>query len=174
MITDRIKHLMESKGLSAVAFAEKLGIQRSGLSHLFSGRNRPSLDLILKILEVFPDIQPEWLLQGKGDVTRFMSDDTTENTDVTSVNIKSESDVNNKSSGGITDVNTEITERVTDVNSESVVKNIPEDDDDQQPVYKVEMATVPENVPLPVTGEPDDEIIVLYPDGTYRSFAKRK
>jgi transcriptional regulator with XRE-family HTH domain len=52
--------------LNASAFADKIGVQRSSLSHLLSGRNKPSLDFILKILEVFPDVDLYWILNGKG------------------------------------------------------------------------------------------------------------
>jgi hypothetical protein len=36
------------------------------LSHLLSGRNKPSLDFILKILDVFPDVDLYWMINGKG------------------------------------------------------------------------------------------------------------
>lgn len=55
---------MESHGLTALAFAEKLGIERSGLSHLYNGRNKPSLELIMKVIEAFPEVSLEWLLRG--------------------------------------------------------------------------------------------------------------
>jgi transcriptional regulator with XRE-family HTH domain len=46
--------------LNASAFADKIGVQRSSLSHLLSGRNKPSLDFILKIVDVFPDVDLYW------------------------------------------------------------------------------------------------------------------
>jgi transcriptional regulator with XRE-family HTH domain len=52
--------------LSASAFADKIGVQRSSMSHLLSGRNKPSLDFVMKILEVFPDVDLYWILTGKG------------------------------------------------------------------------------------------------------------
>jgi antitoxin component HigA of HigAB toxin-antitoxin module len=52
-------------GLNASAFADKIGVQRSSLSHLLSGRNKPSLDFI-KILDVFPDVDLYWMINGKG------------------------------------------------------------------------------------------------------------
>lgn len=174
MITDRIKHLMESKGLSAVLFAEKLGIQRSGLSHLFSGRNRPSLDLILKILEVFPDVTPEWLLRGQGDLTRILPSNTSETTEITSVNTDMNRDVIIETLDNITDVNLLNSEDVTPVITGYVPKTFPEVAIDQEPVPVPEVASAPENAYPSVTGVSDDEIVVLYPDGTYRSFAKRK
>lgn len=62
----RIEFLLEYYNVSASAFADKLGIQRSGLSHLLSGRNKPSLDFILKVIETFPEVDIYWLLNGKG------------------------------------------------------------------------------------------------------------
>lgn len=66
MMVDRIKQLIEFKGLSTAAFAESININRSGLSHIFSGRNQPSLDLVMKILETYPEVSTEWLMFGKG------------------------------------------------------------------------------------------------------------
>jgi plasmid maintenance system antidote protein VapI len=53
--------LLDYYGLNASAFADKIGVQRSSLSHLLSGRNKPSLDFILKILDVFPDVDLYWI-----------------------------------------------------------------------------------------------------------------
>ncbi len=61
---------MTGYNLSASQLADKLGIQRSGLSHILSGRNRPGLDFAIKVLEKFPDINPDWLLLGKGVMLR--------------------------------------------------------------------------------------------------------
>ena len=62
----RLEIVLEYYGLNASAFADKIGVQRSSMSHLLSGRNKPSLDFILKILEVFPEIDLYWILIGKG------------------------------------------------------------------------------------------------------------
>jgi predicted transcriptional regulator len=50
----RLEIILDYYSLNASSFADKIGVQRSSLSHLLSGRNKPSLDFILKILEVFP------------------------------------------------------------------------------------------------------------------------
>ena len=50
---DRILKIMEREGLTPSKFAESIGIQRSAMSHIISGRNNPSLDVLLKILERF-------------------------------------------------------------------------------------------------------------------------
>lgn len=62
----RLEIILDYYGLSASSFADKIGVQRSSLSHLLSGRNKPSLDFILKIVEVFPDIDLYWILNGFG------------------------------------------------------------------------------------------------------------
>jgi len=63
---DRIKKIMEHYQMPPASFADTLKINRATLSHLFAGRNNPSLDIALKILEAFPEINMEWLLQGNG------------------------------------------------------------------------------------------------------------
>lgn len=65
---DRILKLIHKKGLTASKFAEEIGVQRSSISHILSGRNKPSLDLVLKILEKYPTINTDWLLTGKGEM----------------------------------------------------------------------------------------------------------
>lgn len=62
----RLEILFEYYGVNASTFADKIGVQRSSLSHLLSGRNKPSLDFILKILEVYPEIDLYWILNGRG------------------------------------------------------------------------------------------------------------
>ena len=57
---------MEHHGLTATLFADKIAVQRSSISHVLSGRNKPSLDFILKITSSFPDVDIYWLLNGKG------------------------------------------------------------------------------------------------------------
>lgn len=62
----RLEIILEYYSLSASGFADKIGVQRSSLSHLLSGRNRPSLDFIIKVVEVFPEVDLYWILNGKG------------------------------------------------------------------------------------------------------------
>jgi transcriptional regulator with XRE-family HTH domain len=55
---------MHDSELSAAAFADIIGVQRSSISHILSERNKPSLDFILKILHAYPSVSSEWLLKG--------------------------------------------------------------------------------------------------------------
>jgi transcriptional regulator with XRE-family HTH domain len=68
---DRILLILKSKNLSASKFADEIGVQRSSISHIFSGRNNPSLELIQKILKSYPDINPDWLIAGNGVMSKL-------------------------------------------------------------------------------------------------------
>lgn len=57
---------MEYYGESASSFAEKIGVQRSSISHILSGRNKPSLDFVLKMLHAYPEVDLYWLFNGRG------------------------------------------------------------------------------------------------------------
>jgi transcriptional regulator with XRE-family HTH domain len=62
---NRFKSLLEQLNLSPSEFADRIGVQRSSVSHVLSGRNKPSLDFLEKILNVFPDIDSTWLITGR-------------------------------------------------------------------------------------------------------------
>lgn len=64
--TTRLKEVMEFHQLTASLFADKIEVQRSSISHIISGRNKPSLDFILKVTNTFKDVDIYWLLNGKG------------------------------------------------------------------------------------------------------------
>jgi transcriptional regulator with XRE-family HTH domain len=74
----RLEIVLEYYGLNASAFADKIGVQRSSMSHLLSGRNKPSLDFVMKILEVFPDVDLYWILIGRGKFPRINEETSTE------------------------------------------------------------------------------------------------
>ena len=62
----RIDQILKFYDLSASAFADTIGVQRSSISHLLAGRNKPSLEFVLKVVSSFPDVDLYWLLFGKG------------------------------------------------------------------------------------------------------------
>ena len=59
---------MRAKNLTARQFAEEIGIQPSGMSHIMSGRNNPSLDFVSKVIRRYPEIDANWLLLGRGEM----------------------------------------------------------------------------------------------------------
>ncbi|WP_366663744.1 helix-turn-helix transcriptional regulator [Winogradskyella sp.] len=60
------------------SFAEKIGVQRSSISHLLSGRNKPSLDFIMKVLHAYPEVDLYWLMNGKGEFPKIEAQEKTE------------------------------------------------------------------------------------------------
>jgi transcriptional regulator with XRE-family HTH domain len=64
--TKRLEKILEYYSLTAAAFAEEIDFNRSTISHLLSGRNKPSLEFIMKLYQKFPEVDMDWLLFGKG------------------------------------------------------------------------------------------------------------
>ncbi|MDK2910733.1 MAG: hypothetical protein PWR20_2301 [Bacteroidales bacterium] len=62
---ERLQKIIQEKNMTASQFAEAIGIQRSGLSHILSGRNQPSLDFIKKLMHRFPEVDIYWLITGE-------------------------------------------------------------------------------------------------------------
>ncbi len=62
----RLERILQHYELSAAAFADKIQVQRSSISHLLTGRNKPSLEFVLKVVKSFPEVNLYWLLNGKG------------------------------------------------------------------------------------------------------------
>ncbi len=67
---DRILKIIQHEGLTPSKFADIIGVQRSNVSHIFSGRSNPSLDFLSKILLSFPHISGDWLVTGKGNMLK--------------------------------------------------------------------------------------------------------
>ncbi len=72
----RLQKILDYYGLSATAFSDRIDFNRSTISHLLSGRNKPSLDFVMKVLDEFPEVELYWLLNGKG---HFPSEEITLN-----------------------------------------------------------------------------------------------
>ena len=74
---DRLHKILSENNLTSAKFADKIGVQASRVSHTLSGRNNPSYDFIQKLLDNFPDISAEWLIQGKGSMYNDISNSPT-------------------------------------------------------------------------------------------------
>ncbi|NNJ89859.1 MAG: helix-turn-helix transcriptional regulator [Eudoraea sp.] len=62
----RLEKILSFYNLSASSFADKIGVQRSSISHLLTGRNKPSLEFVMKVVKTYPEVNLYWLLNGKG------------------------------------------------------------------------------------------------------------
>ena len=147
-MNDRLKQFLAMEGLSPARFAEVMGIQRSGISHLLAGRNKPSFEFIQKMMTAYPDINYEWLILGKGRPYK--------------------SDRSQPENEGKTDL-------FTDLPDDDTLEDEGLDTDEQPITPDFEPAEPAENrvfSPAP-TGHPEKSarriarIIVFYNDGTY-------
>ena len=106
---ERLLKFLNAIHLSSSRFAEEIGIQPSGVSHILSGRNNPGYDFIVKILKKYPDLNPDWLILGEGEMFRnkseapdlFDNTDQIENISENVTNVKSENPVSYKKSVGV-------------------------------------------------------------------------
>lgn len=69
-LNDRISKIIDYSNLTSSEFADEIDVQRSNISHISSGRNKPSLDFLIKIKDRFPEIQWDWLIYGNGEMTK--------------------------------------------------------------------------------------------------------
>ena len=73
-INDRFTKILEYSGFTASEFADEIDVQRSSISHIISGRNKPSLEFIVKIKNRFPEISWDWIILGQGEMLQNDSD----------------------------------------------------------------------------------------------------
>jgi transcriptional regulator with XRE-family HTH domain len=73
---ERILAFLQSENKSAAQFAEEIGVQPSGISHILAGRNNPSLDFVVKMLHKYSSLSAEWLLFGHGAMYKYASQPT--------------------------------------------------------------------------------------------------
>jgi transcriptional regulator with XRE-family HTH domain len=72
----RLNHFLATEHLSPTRFADEIGVQRSGISHILSGRNKPRADFLEKFIKRFPAVNIEWFLTGRGNMYKEMSTPT--------------------------------------------------------------------------------------------------
>ncbi len=82
-MNDRIRQFMSYKGLTSSELADSIGIQRSNLTHVLNGRNKPSFPFISKLLEAYPEINAKWVLLGQGEMLENLN--TSTNSDLFSI-----------------------------------------------------------------------------------------
>lgn len=73
---DRILAFLQNENKSYAQFAEEIGVQPSGISHILSGRNNPSLDFVIKMLHKYSSLSADWLLFGRGPMHKYVSQPT--------------------------------------------------------------------------------------------------
>jgi len=89
---ERIRKFIDYKGITAGDLANVIGVQRSNISHILNGRNKPGASFIEKFLLAFPDIDARWFLTGQGEMLNKRLYEKTDNTEIPP-QIKSEPDI---------------------------------------------------------------------------------
>ena len=142
----RLEIILDYYNLSASAFADKISVQRSSLSHLLSGRNKPSLDFIIKVIEVFPEVDLYWILNGKG---TFPKSENTSNhfEEVKSASIESPF------------VKTEL--ESPDLFSATASKNFEKE---------IQPTEINHHTPTANTSGTIERIVIFYKDGTFKNY----
>lgn len=153
----RLELILDYYSLSASGFADKIGVQRSSLSHLLSGRNKPSLDFILKIIEIFPEVDLYWILNGKG---IFPKSDKIINLEIEKKEVAPTSTFDLKS-------NDDLFSETKNSNSENIVsktENVILENSEKIEDFK--------NDKIPSNGK-IDKIVIFYNDGTFSEYSPR-
>ena len=75
-IEKRLEYFIANQGYNYSQFADLIGVQRSSISHIITGRNKPSYDFLQKVFQAFPELNADWLIMGRGRIFHE-SDDIT-------------------------------------------------------------------------------------------------
>ena len=169
-MVERIKLFLKVKNLSPSHFADEIGFQRSGLSHIISGRNMPSLDFVQKVLKVYPELSPEWLLRGEGQMFRTSQIGLFDQEELVKEVAKPEKmPVGQKEDPflSLPEVNMpgKITAEVPALNSQAV------EETEKIPVSSVDAAKEHYEAPAQIGSEKKiEKIVILYSDRTFREY----
>lgn len=154
----RLETIFDYYGLSASSFADKINVQRSSISHLLSGRNKPSLDFILKVMESFPEVELLWLLNGKGNFPKG------ENSNSEIMNSSPIQKIENEQDIGSSDL---FSNTIASIENEktSVFENN----------FKKYSNTEVFNNPINVLNDNSyiEQIVVFYKDGTFKTYVQK-
>jgi len=137
----RLEIILDYYNLSASAFADKISVQRSSLSHLLSGRNKPSLDFIIKMIEVFPDVDLYWILNGKGTFP------------------KSENTFNHFD--GVKNISIQTELESPDLFSVTA---------DKKNEKEIQPTKINHHTPTAITSDTIERIVIFYKDGTFKNY----
>ncbi|WP_271767657.1 helix-turn-helix domain-containing protein [Aquimarina algiphila] len=149
----RIQKVMDYYGVSASSFADYMGVGRSSISHILSGRNKPSLDFVMKIVDAYSDVELQWLLYGKGTFPK------SENTIVEEKKTILEPPTDTQ----------ETSTPIIDTEQDLFSQSSSEKENVQQNISS------PEKVSRVISSEGEiNRIVIFYKDGTFTSYQMKK
>lgn len=155
----KLELILDHYNLSASTFAEKINVQRSSLSHLLSGRNKPSLDFVLKIVEVFPEVDLYWLLFNEGNFPKAILPPAL-------------SLIPGTSTATAETITTptlfeEVTIKATTDEPEKIIENLTHPNEEN-------ISSFPSATNTLIKESDIEKIIVLYKNGTFKDYLKNK
>lgn len=142
----RLEIILDYYNLTASAFADKISVQRSSLSHLLSGRNKPSLDFIIKVIEIFPEVDLYWILNGKGTFPK------SENNATLLDDVKGRTEETSLNQSGL---------ELPDLFSSTAIKN--SSNENLSSEFK-------HSAPNSATSNLIERIVIFYKDGTFKNY----
>ena len=157
---ERLIELMELLNLSPTQFANAIGVQRTTLQHILSGRNEPSLKIIMAVHSSFPNVELEWLLNGKGAAIEGLPDNTPAPAPAP--------DQDYPLLPGM-----ESAFFPTDVRKSPEFSNVKEQTPAEKPLKKRDnkVVTSPTEPSEPCSSRRIKEVIIFFEDGTYQKFS---
>lgn len=151
-MVDRIRKLLATEQMSPSQFADEINLQRSSLSHVLSGRNKPSLDFVMKIKQRFSEVNIEWLIFGSGNM--YVSKD------------ESAVDQVNKP---ISEQSNEETQQKINFDSQQIaISSVEKIVDTEKSSSKIEQPDIK------ATSGKADRVIIFYNNGTFEEYTKSK
>jgi len=157
---EQILKIMEAEGLTPAKFADEIGVQRSSISHIISGRNKPSYDFIMKIVERFRGINTDWLLTGKGSMIKSSGSDQNEQKVLFDSSKKEDL------------IKKQDEEKVTIENQKKAITQAGSSIETIQEKYRTGKQTTNQLEFTDVNNE--KYVLVFFEDGTYKKFTPRK
>ncbi|WP_320053101.1 helix-turn-helix transcriptional regulator [uncultured Acetobacteroides sp.] len=153
-MNDRLDKFLLAEQLTPAKFADIIGVQRSSISHIISGRNKPSFDFIAKVLQRFPRVNPDWLILGKGEMYKQMVQASLFDTPVVKeVIVEPKAAPQDSTEGESIEPVTTIAE---DASMEASINST-----DANPSYPIDIKAFDKEV---------ERIVVFYKDRTFRSY----
>lgn len=153
----RIQKIMNHYAISAASFADHMGVGRSSISHILSGRNKPSLDFVMKITEAYSDVNLQWLLYGIG---------TFPSTPIKQVKDESYSENQSKDERKILkDPLASFSNANQDLFSDTTVHSIPEDIQEKKINNMIQGQEMKEGL--------IERIVVFYANGSFKSYQSK-
>lgn len=150
--SQRLSQILSHFDLTSSQFADQIGVPRSSLSHIISGRNNPSLDFIIKIRDAYPMINLYWLIYGFEPFLLENSSDIPSRISAEEIGLLSE-------------------KNTTQPIQENIITNLADENVDKKSNDSTEVFSPPQEIS---TSVPDEEkIVILFNDGTFKSYRQR-